>query len=86
MLKRRIKLPQASMPKFDGCYEEWLSFKDAFTSMIGSQNDLRIQEKLQYLKSSLSGEAFNKIKIFGITDETFKRAWIYWKKHSPTND
>ena len=30
---------------------------------------------MQYLKSSLSGEAFNKIKLFGITDENFKSAW-----------
>ena len=52
ILKRRIKLPEASLSKFDGCYEEWLSFKDAFASMIGSQNDLNNVEKLPYLKSS----------------------------------
>ena len=80
ILKRRIKLPEASLPKFDGRYEEWLSYKDAFCSMIGNQRDLNSVEKLQYLKSSLSGEAYNKIKNFSITDENFARAWDLLEK------
>ena len=30
ILKRRIKLPEASLPKFDGRYKEWLSLKKCF--------------------------------------------------------
>ena len=83
VLKRRIKWPEASLPKFDGRYEEWLSYKDAFCSMIGNQRDLNSVEKLQYLKSSLSGEAYNKIKNFSITNENFVRAWdLLEKTHS----
>jgi len=62
--KRRIKLPEAPMPTFDGKYENWLSFKNAFHSMIGSQTDLSEIDKLHYLKSALTGDAANKIKIF----------------------
>lgn len=80
VLKRRIKLPEASLPKFDGHYEDWLSFKDAFTSMIISQKDLNNVEKLQYLKSALFGEAINKIKNFSITNENFNRAWDLLEK------
>jgi len=41
------------MPTFDGKYENWLSFKNAFHSMIGSQTDLSEIDKLHYLKSAL---------------------------------
>ena len=37
---RRIKLPEASLPTFNGKYENWLSFKNAFVNMIGSRTDL----------------------------------------------
>ena len=53
--KRRIKLPEASLPKFSGKYEDWLSYKDGFESMILNQNDLNKIEKLQYLKSAITG-------------------------------
>jgi len=65
--KRRVKLPEASLPTFDGNYESWLSFKNAFINMIGSQSDLSDADKLYYLKSALTGEAANKIKIFFVT-------------------
>ena len=73
--KRRVKLPEASLPKFSGKYEDWLSFRDAFTSMIHSQSDLNNIEKLQYLKSAVTGEASNKIKNLSITDGNYDRAW-----------
>ena len=75
VMKRRIKLPEASLPKFSGRYEDWLSFKDAFTSMIHDQSDLNNIEKLQYLKSAVTGEAENKIKHISITDGNYDRAW-----------
>lgn len=38
--KRRIKLPEAPLPTFDGKIESWLSFKNAFCNIIDSQPDL----------------------------------------------
>ena len=73
--KRRIKLPEAALPTFDGKYEAWLAFKNAFTSMIGSQTDLTDIDKLHYLKSALTGEAANKVKIFAIEGISYTRAW-----------
>lgn len=73
--KRRIKLPEASLPQFNGQYENWLSFKNAFHAMIDSQTDLSDTEKLQYLKSSLTGDAANKIKILSINDSNYSKAW-----------
>lgn len=75
IIKRRVKLPVASLPQFDGQYENWLSFKNAFLSMIDSQTDLSDIEKLQYLKSALNGEAANKIKILSVDGSNYNRAW-----------
>lgn len=45
-VKRRIKLPEASLSQFNGHYKNWLSFKNAFRAMIDSQSDLSDTEKL----------------------------------------
>lgn len=75
VIKRRIKLPEAPLPTFDGKYENWLSFKNAFQNMIGSQIDLSDIDKLHYLKSALVGDAANKIKIFAVDGINYMRAW-----------
>ena len=71
----RVKLPEASLPKFDGKYEQWLGFKDAFTAMIRDRQDISNVGKLQYLKASLSGDAAQKLNIFTITGDNYTRAW-----------
>lgn len=73
--KRRIKLPQAPLPTFDGQYDGWLSFKNAFRNLIDTQSDLTDVDKLYYLKSALKGEAANKIKIFTIDGINYTKAW-----------
>lgn len=73
--KRRIKLPEATLPTFDGKYENWLSFKNTFRNMIGSQTDLSDVDKLHYLKSALKDEAANKIRIFEIDGINYSNAW-----------
>jgi len=72
---RRIKLPETSLPTFDGKYENWLSFKNAFNNMIGLQSDLSDVDKLHYLKSALTGEAINKIRILSIDGTNYTTAW-----------
>ncbi|KYQ57974.1 hypothetical protein ALC60_03024 [Trachymyrmex zeteki] len=73
--KRRVKLPEAPLPTFDGKFENWLSFKNTFSSMIGAQTDLTDVDKLHYLKSALTDEAGNKIKIFAIDGVSYTKAW-----------
>lgn len=72
--KRRIKLPEASLPTFDGKYENWLSFKNAFHNMIGSQIDLSDVDKLYYLNRHLSMKQPTKVKIFAIDGINFTNA------------
>jgi len=73
--RRRIKLPEASLPTFDGKFKNWLTFQNAFDSMIGSQTDLTDIDKLHYLKSASLTEAGNKIKIFSIDGVNYTKAW-----------
>lgn len=69
------KLPKTILPTFDGTQENWLSFKDEFNAVIGSQNNLGDAAKFQYLKRSLTGDAANKIKSLSVNDQSYARAW-----------
>lgn len=78
--RRKVKLPQASLPNFTGKIEEWLSFKDSFRSMIHDRDDITNCEKLQYLKSVLKDEALRKVQVLSITDDNYQRAWDLLQK------
>jgi len=77
---RRVKLPEASLPTFDGRFENWLSFKNTFIAMIDTRADLSDVEKLQYLRSALKGEAANKVKILAIEGSNYSKAWDLLKR------
>ncbi|KAF2879759.1 hypothetical protein ILUMI_26402, partial [Ignelater luminosus] len=57
-----IKLPVLNLPVFAGRYTEWLSFHDAFDSVIHKNQELNACQKMHYLKSSLKGEALQAIE------------------------
>lgn len=78
--RRRIKLPETSLPSFDGKYENWLAFKHAFVSLIDSQADLSESDKLLYLKAALKGEAANKINVLAMDENNYTKAWDLLKK------
>ncbi|XP_018399584.1 PREDICTED: uncharacterized protein LOC108780531 [Cyphomyrmex costatus] len=80
VVNHKMKLPKVSLPNFDGSYEKWLSFKNAFIAMIDSRTDLSDVEKLQYLQSAVTGEAANKIKILSIESANYSRAWELLKR------
>jgi hypothetical protein len=63
-----VKLPRIQLPSFSGSYQEWSSFSDLFISTVHSNASLAGAQKLQYLKSSLSGDAASLIKSFPVTD------------------
>ena len=77
--RRKIRLPEAKVPPFSGKYEDWLAFKDGFTSLIDEQNDISNVEKLQYLKGFVTGPAYDTIKNLASTDDNYERAWSLLK-------
>ena len=75
VFRRKIKLPTASLPTFSGKYEEWISFKQSFSTLIHDNEELNEVEKLHYLRSALKDEALRKIQVLAITEENYLRAW-----------
>ncbi|XP_055682402.1 uncharacterized protein LOC129790105 [Lutzomyia longipalpis] len=71
----RTKLPQLKLPAFDGKYTDWPQFRDAFQSAIHNNRDLMPNEKMQYLKMSLSGSAAEDISHIPISDDTYATTW-----------
>ncbi|TGZ49037.1 hypothetical protein DBV15_11819 [Temnothorax longispinosus] len=69
------KLPFIKIPQFDGNAEKWLTFKNLFYSMIVTSPTLSAVEKLQYLKTHLSGSAFNLVQHTALTTENFQKTW-----------
>ena len=54
---RKVQLPKLSLPTFSGLQEDWESFRDLFRSLVHLDADLSGVQKLQYLKTSVQGEA-----------------------------
>lgn len=73
--RMHIKLPTISLPKFDGSSENWLEFRDTFSSLIHENPDLPAVQKFHYLKASLTNLAEQIIKSITISDSNYEIAW-----------
>nr|XP_012152122.1 PREDICTED: uncharacterized protein LOC105664030 [Megachile rotundata] len=69
-----IKLPEMRLPTFDGNIENWTSYFDSFYSMIDQNADLTPVQKLQYLRSTLTGKAAACIQSLSTTDANYADA------------
>lgn len=70
-----IKLPALNLPSFDGSYENWLFFRDTFSSVIHNNNSLSNVQKFHYLRLSLKSEATETVKSLEISDANYTLAW-----------
>lgn len=70
-----VRLPQIKLQTFSGDIDEWLSFRDLFTSLIHWKTDLPAVEKFHYLKGCLQGEPRNLIDPLPITESNYRIAW-----------
>lgn len=66
-----IKLPEISLPKFNGHYEQWLYFRSQFNLLVRRNDSLNDQQRLHYLRSCLSGEA----ATIETPEESFASLW-----------
>ena len=71
----RPLLPEISLPRFSGDYTQWTSFRDLFSLMVSSNNELAKVAKMHYLMGCLSGEALQLVKSLTISEESFAIAW-----------
>lgn len=70
-----IRLPKIELPTFDGKATEWITFHDAFNSLVHSNKSISDGQKLHYLQSCLKGEALQVISGFRISDANYSQAW-----------
>ncbi|CAK9799191.1 hypothetical protein ANTPLA_LOCUS1925 [Anthophora plagiata] len=62
------------LPTFDRTIEHWSSFYDIFSSTIDRNDDLTPVQKLQYLRSTLTGKAAACIQSLSTTDANYTDA------------
>lgn len=72
---REKATPQIDIPMFEGNYHQWVSFKDLFQEVIHNNNSLSNAQKLQFLKSKLSGEADRLVHHVPVSSENYQACW-----------
>lgn len=73
--RKPVKLPTIQLPKFDGCYSNWLEFRDTFTSLIHCNDDIDQVNKFHYLRASLEGSAAVVIHAIEFSASNYDIAW-----------
>ncbi|KAL0829475.1 hypothetical protein ABMA28_004237 [Loxostege sticticalis] len=70
-----VRLPKIDLPVFHGNYQHWLKFRDTFTSLIHSRQDMDDINKLHYLHASLKGSALLVIDNLDFKADNYESAW-----------
>uniref|UniRef100_A0A182RZZ0 CCHC-type domain-containing protein n=1 Tax=Anopheles funestus TaxID=62324 RepID=A0A182RZZ0_ANOFN len=70
-----LRLPKIELPTFDGDSTKWLTFRDRFVAMIDSSADIPNIMKLQYLLSSLKGDAGLLFEHTTLTADNYDVTW-----------
>ncbi|XP_055591231.1 uncharacterized protein LOC129743272 [Uranotaenia lowii] len=71
----RIKLPELKLPTFSGKLQDWITFRDTFTSMIHNNAHLSDIDKFTYLRTSLTDDALIEIGSIELTSANYTIAW-----------
>ncbi|XP_017470374.1 PREDICTED: uncharacterized protein LOC108362054 [Rhagoletis zephyria] len=68
-------LPKLQLPSFNGDPTQWLSFHDAFCSLVNANANLSNGQKLHYLRNCLKGEALDLVSSLAVCDSNYNEAW-----------
>ncbi|KFM77508.1 hypothetical protein X975_18849, partial [Stegodyphus mimosarum] len=66
-----VKLPKLNIEKFSGDPSTYLEFINCFKNAVDNNDSLSKLSKFQYLKSLLTGAAYNVVSGFDLTDENY---------------
>nr|XP_034824741.1 uncharacterized protein LOC117982495 [Maniola hyperantus] len=69
-----VKLPRIEIPKFNGSYEDWPTFRDLFRSLVHNSSLSKV-EKLHYLKTSVTDEPAELLKHVYVLESNYEQAW-----------
>lgn len=72
---KSIILPKIDLPKFNGSYEDWLTFSEFFRAVVHDNENLTVIQKFYYLTSSLTDSALQIIKNLSVTADNYTVAW-----------
>lgn len=75
MVHAPMRIKAIEPPTFSGDTDDWVSFRDLFTSTITNNQSLSEIHRLQYLQSACKGKALEVIKDIAITAGNFAVAW-----------
>ena len=79
------KLPALPIPKFNGNYKDWISFKNLFKALVINSSRTSA-EKFSYLKDALSDEPLFLIKNLTVTEGQFEeQIWKTLTSHYDNN-
>lgn len=81
-----LKLPKLEMSRFSGDSSNFMEFFNCFNSAIGSNDSLTKIEKFQYLKSLLSGPAYNVVAGFELNEKNYDSCIELLKQRYGRND
>jgi len=70
-----VQLPRITLPKFNGDYLQWVTFKDLFNEIIHQSSSLNDAQRMHYLSQSLVEEPKNLIKHLPSTGANYSAAW-----------
>lgn len=70
-----VKLPTIQIPKFSGSLNNWLEFRDTFTSLIHDNDEIDDVNKFHYLRTSLEGAAAVVISSIEFSASNYSIAW-----------
>jgi hypothetical protein len=71
----RTQLPRVDIPTFSGKFEDWLPFRDLFTSLIIRDTSISDVTRMHYLRTRLKGDAELVVRELSTTEESFGVAW-----------
>lgn len=69
------RLPEISLPRFDGEFNYWPTFRDRFTTLVDSRPFLSDIEKMYYLIGCLHGPAADVIRRIPVSADNYNVAW-----------
>lgn len=70
-VNKRVKLLIIPLPSIDGRYDEWLTFRDTFCSIIHDNHNIDNIEKFHHLRAALKGEAAKVIMSLETTTDNY---------------
>lgn len=70
-----IRMKAIEVPEFSGDIDEWVSFRDLFSSIVVRNNNVADVQRLQYLRTACKGQAAEIIRNIALTDGNFQVAW-----------